>query len=154
MTSALLVTATVGNGLLAGLFFTFAVAVTRGLRRVDDGSYVATFRAVNAAILNPWFLVVFLGTPPVTAAASLVGAGSSGRTPWLLAALACSAATFLVTALVNVPLNRRLDAAPAETATQLATARRAFEVRWNRWNAARAAASTAALLLLATASVR
>src|SRR5690625_6898755 len=59
----LLVVAIVANGLLAGLFFVFSIAISPGLRRVDDGTYVQAFQAINAAILNGRFLTVFFVAP-------------------------------------------------------------------------------------------
>ena len=150
MSSPLLAAAVVGNGLLAGLFLAFVVAVSPGLRRVDDAAYVATFRAVNAAILSLVFLAVFLGTPVVTLGAAVLGGHDRS---WLLVGAAGAAATFLVTAAGNVPLNTRLAAAPVHTAAERADARRRFEARWNRWNVVRATTSTLALAALAGAAV-
>jgi len=151
----LLVLALVGNGLLAGLFAAFSWAVVPGLRHVDDRSFIETFRAINSAILTPGFLVVFLGTPVVTVAvtASHLGPGQDASVPWLLAGTVCSVLSFGITAAVNVPLNRRLDAASTVTEAERRHARVAFEAPWSRWNLARLATSTAALALLALSAL-
>lgn len=148
-----LIAATVGNGLLAGLFFAFARAVTPALRTVDDRNYVTTFRAINSAILNPTFLFVFLATPLVTVVAAVLHLDPVHRAglPWLLAGLACSVATFGITVSANVPLNRRLDEAPVDTDAHRTTARGSFERRWNQWNVARTLTGITALTLLAIA---
>ncbi len=145
--------ATVGNGLLAGVFLAFACAVTLGLRHVDDRCYVSTFRAINTAILNGWFLGVFLVSPVVTAATVVLHAGPADRSrlPWLAVGLAAAAGTVIVTAAVNVPLNRRLGAAPVHTDRECTVARRRFERRWNRWNLLRTVMSTLALVSLVVA---
>ena len=62
LTASLLI-AIVLNGLLAGLFFAFSIAIIPGLRRVDDSTYVRSFRAINAGILNPVFLLIFCLAP-------------------------------------------------------------------------------------------
>ncbi|MCU1412509.1 MAG: hypothetical protein JWR04_3216 [Rhodoglobus sp.] len=127
-------------GLSAGLFFAFSVAVMPGLRRTDDAAFVATMTAINRAILNLPFGLVFVGAliAPVVAAilAFLTGASS----PWLLIA---AAAVYLVGVLfvtggVNVPLNEALDRDGK---------RRAFEARWVRFNNVRTASGIVAFAL-------
>ena len=147
---AVLVAATVGNGLLAGVFFAFSCGVAPGLRRVDDRAYVTAFRAINRSIVNLLFLLVFLGAPIATAAAAALHLDGARQEvlACVVAALALSLLSFAVTVLVNVPLNNRLAAAPTGDA-QLRKARDDFEIRWNRWNQVRTATSTAALVLLA-----
>ncbi|MGC5628469.1 DUF1772 domain-containing protein [Georgenia sp. Z1344] len=157
--SAALVTATVGNGLVAGLFLGFTCAVMPGLRRVDDAAFVATMRSVNRAILNPLFGVVLVGTPVATVAAVVLGwtrvddaggaDGAGSALPWLVAGLAGTVLTLAITFAVNVPLNERLDRAPDDDDRLLAAARSAFERPWTRWNAWRTLTATAATALLA-----
>jgi uncharacterized membrane protein len=152
ISEAALVAATVGNGLLAGVFFAFSCGVAPGLRRVDDNSYVTVFRAINRSIVNGLFILVFLGAPIATVAAAALHLDADRREalPWLVAGLVLSLFSFAVTVLVNVPLNNRLGTAPIGDA-QLQKARDRFEMRWNRWNHVRTAASTAALIVLAIA---
>ena len=148
-------TAVVTNGLLAGVFFVFACAIGPGLRRVDAGSYVQVFRAINTAILNGWFLSVF-ALAPLSAAASVVLCAWRGSAPAmvpLLVGAACSASAFGITATANVPLNRDLDRADVDTEQQCRIARRDFEARWNRWNLARTLTSIGALAFLSIAAV-
>ena len=59
--AAILATATVLTGLSAGLFVTFSYAVMPGLRRTGDATFVQAMRAINSAILNPVFALVFGG---------------------------------------------------------------------------------------------
>lgn len=145
---AAVIVAVVTNGLLAGLFFAFAVAVCPALGRLDAPGYVRAFRAINAAILNPWFLGVFLAAP---AAAVVAFALAPGR-PWLLAGALGSLATLVITSAANVPLNRRLDAAPTAEEAAWRAARAGFEPAWNRWNLLRTLTSVGALACLAVAA--
>lgn len=131
------------NGLLGGVFLAFACAIVPGLRRVDDHVYVTAFRAVNAAILNGWFLTVFLGAPLFAIAAVVVSPTGSAQW-WAVAGLVCAIVTFVVTAAVNVPLNQRLDAASGQAPSEQASARRAFERRWNAAHLIRTATSVGA----------
>jgi uncharacterized membrane protein len=55
----LLDAATVATGLMAGVYFIYAVAIMPGLRRLDDSGFVAAFQATDRAIINPVFLVAF-----------------------------------------------------------------------------------------------
>lgn len=145
-----LATALVCNGLLAGTFFAFACAIVPGLRRVDDRTYVAAFRAINQAILNPFFLVVFLGAP-VLAAVAVVLQPAAAAGPWLIAGLVCAIATFGITVVVNVPLNRRLDDATIGSAGEQSAARSGFERRWNAAHLVRTVTSVGAAAFLALA---
>lgn len=151
ISEAVLVAATVGNGLLAGLFFAFSCGVVPGLRRVDDRSYVTVFRAVNRGIVNGLFLLVFFGAPILTVAATALHLDVSHREalPWLVTGLLLGLLSSAMTVVVNVPLNNRLGTAPVDGDAQLRQARGSFETRWNRSNHVRTAASTAALVVLA-----
>lgn len=151
---ALLVTAIVGNGLLAGLFFVFACAITPGFGRVDDATYVLAFRAINRAILNGWFLLVFFTAPLAALAYALLDTRSAiAPTSWAWVGAACAALTFIITAARNVPLNTQLDRAPTRTPVEYRAARERFEAPWNRWNLTRAITSLSALVSLAMAGV-
>ncbi|WP_209559350.1 DUF1772 domain-containing protein [Frigoribacterium sp. PvP032] len=142
------------NGLVAGLFFAFVVAVSPGLRRVDDGAFTGAFRAINAAILRPSFLVVFAAAPASAALLAVLHVvdGSSAST-WAVGAAAASVATFVITAARNVPLNEALARADVSGPTSASAARRAFESPWTRWNTVRTLTSTGAVLGLAASAV-
>ena len=151
ISEAVAAVAIVTNGLLAGLFFVFVCAAAPGFRRVDDATYVSAFRAINRAILNGWFLSVFLAAP----VAAVVSAGlriwlTQPGTSLAATGAACSTLTFFVTAARNVPLNTRLDRAPSATP---AIARGNFEKPWNRWNNVRTITSVSALVTLTLAGV-
>jgi len=148
-----LIAALLTSGLVAGVFYTFSCAVTPGLKRVDDHAFTTVFRAVNAAIVNGWFLLTFLGAPLLTTFAAALHIRDGHRTvlPWILAALACHVGTLVITGGISVPLNNRLDAAPIATETERAAARTQFEPRWNRWNLIRTLTSTAGFAALVAA---
>ena len=144
MTRAALAAATVLMGLSAGLFATFSYAVMPGLRRTDDSTFVHAMRAINVAILNPVFGLVFVGAG-LAATAALASGWGSGARPWLVAGLLLYVAgAFIVTAAVNVPLNDALEAG-TDHAAQL---RAAFEDRWVLFNHVRSVLTTAAFACL------
>jgi uncharacterized membrane protein len=144
MTSTILVTATVLTGLSAGLFATFSYAVMPGLRRTGDATFVEGMRAINIAILNPVFAVVFVGAFVATAVALVAGWDEPSR-PWVLASLALYVmGAFVITFAVNVPLNDALEAGTGSAASL----REAFEGSWVLWNHVRSVLTTSALVCL------
>lgn len=149
-----LAVAIVANGLLAGLFFAFACAIVPAFRRLDDRAYVHAFRAINAAILNPWFLTVFATAPlgAVAAVATEVWWGSGERLALLVAAAGCSVVAFVITAAANVPRNRELERARADTEAGCAAARARFEAPWRRWNVLRTLTAVIAFALFVVAA--
>lgn len=148
----ILTAAVVTTGLVAGLFQAFGYAVMPGLRRTDDATFVRTMRAVNGAIIGPWFLLLFGGALLLSVAAAVAAfIGDDGRLPWVTLGLLGYLLTVGITGRVNVPLNTRLEVAPVATAEQARAARQEFEARWVRWNLVRGATSTAAFLALLAA---
>jgi len=76
----LLIASTVTSGLIAGLYYGYAVSVMSALHQVDERAAVAVFQRINVVIINPVFMLSFLGAPlvgAVTAACS--SAKTSGR---------------------------------------------------------------------------
>ncbi|MCU1684663.1 MAG: hypothetical protein JWQ81_5402 [Amycolatopsis sp.] len=150
--TAVLLLAVIATGLIAGLFYTFAIAVMPALNQADDRTFVVAMQRINVAILNPWFLICFLGALLLTALAGVFTllADSHGVLPWIIAAFVLYLAMFIITAAINVPLNNELEAAGN---TDLAAVRARFEATWVGWNVVRALTSTAAFGCLAWALV-
>jgi uncharacterized membrane protein len=122
--------ATVGMGLLAGLFYGYACSVMPGLGRADDRTVVDAMQQIDEAIQNPVFFLTFLGAP----------------------VLVLCAIALVVTFAFNIPLNDELANAgdPARIA-DLARVRDDFEGPWVAWNIVRTLATTAAFCCLARA---
>ncbi|WP_267469509.1 DUF1772 domain-containing protein [Nocardia elegans] len=110
---AALVAAVLTTGLIAGVFYAYAISVMPALAGTDDRTIVEVMQKVNVAILNPWFLAPFVGTVACTVLAAALHLGGAQRTTlvWILVALVLDIAAFAVTAGLNVPLNERLAAA-------------------------------------------
>ena len=139
-----------GSGLMAGLFFAFSTAVMPGLRRLPPAAGAAAMQQINRTIINPLFLLVFLGTA-LPCLLLAIGAPFSGRagTVWIV----IGAVLYLVgciglTMFVNVPMNNRLDAADPASA-EGASVWAEILSRWTAWNHVRALACTAATAALA-----
>ncbi|WP_412543719.1 anthrone oxygenase family protein [Longispora sp. K20-0274] len=153
---AALVAATLTTGLIAGLFYSFTVAVMPGLRQAEDRSFVDTMQRINVAIINGWFMLCFVGALLLIALAAALHLRAAGRPalPWIAAALVLYLVMFVITAAVNVPLNNALDAAGKPGAiTDLAAVRARFEATWVGWNVVRTLTSTAAFGCLTWALV-
>jgi uncharacterized membrane protein len=150
---AVLVAAISTAALQAGLYYAFACAVLPGLARGDDRTFVAVMQQVNVAIINPWFMITFLGAPVLAALAAVLSLGGTNRAQlaWAAFGAVFAVATFVITVAVNVPLNDALAAAgDPDRITDLAAARAAF-APWGRWNTMRAVTSTLAVGCLALA---
>jgi uncharacterized membrane protein len=144
--------ATLTTGLIAGVFYAYSVSVTLGLAAQPDASYVATMQAINERIQNPLFFLSFFGAALFLLAALAVHLPRprSGRF-WLIALASALyvGGGFLLTVVVNVPLNEELARVSAGASPgELASARAAYEGVWNFWNGVRTVFSMLAFLAL------
>lgn len=130
----------IAAGLLAGVFFAFAVAIMPALRSADDHTFVDTMNRINVSIENPVFGLVFLAAPALGVVAAVVD-----NSPILYVAAALGLVTLLISIAVNVPLNNKLAAGAA---------REDFENLWVLSNAVRTMTGIGSFvcLLLSTAA--
>ncbi|NGN66352.1 DUF1772 domain-containing protein [Streptomyces sp. A7024] len=146
-----LLAATLATGLMAGLFAGFAYAVMPGLGRSSDRTAVEAMQNINKAILNPAFMLPFMGAVPLLVLATVLAWRGQGRAalPWIIAALVLYLVAFGITSAVNVPLNDQLaKAVSPDEGAKLAAARGDFESTWVTWNLIRALVHTAAFCCL------
>ncbi|WP_446224048.1 anthrone oxygenase family protein [Nocardia sp. IBHARD005] len=148
---ATMVLALLSTGLIAGVFYAYAISVMPALARADDRTLIDVMQKINVVIINPWFMFGFMGTVGFTALAAVVHLGKDQRSTliWIGIALALNVIAFAVTVGLNVPLNDALVAAgdPASIA-DTAAVRADFEAAWVRWNIVRAVVHAAAFLVL------
>src|SRR6478735_9919982 len=83
--SPVLLAATVAAGLQAGTCYTWASGVMPGLADVDDHTFTTSLNSINVAIVNPVFMLTFLGAPALAAAA--VATTSGHARGWAIAGL-------------------------------------------------------------------
>ena len=151
--------AVVLTGLSAGFFYAWAVSVIPGTQQVCDGAYVETMQAINRAILNPAFYLIFFG-PLLLLIVSTLQQYQLGLTAsfWFLVAacLTYFIGTFGVTVFGNVPLNEALDIIqPSELSTdQLANIRQQYEVKWNQLHTLRTVFSVLSFMLSLAATFK
>ena len=139
--SITLACAALTTGLMAGIFYAYAVSVNLGLAEQPDASYIATMNEINQKIQNPLFFPGFFGAVifPIIALVVHLPHRRSGR--FRLIFLACAlyfSGSFLVTVVANIPLNEELALVATDApADELARARAAYEGPWNFWNGVR-----------------
>jgi uncharacterized membrane protein len=149
-----LAAATVAMGLIAGLYFGWAVSVMPGLAGLDDREFVSAMQQLDDAIRNPLFFATFLAALvlPGIAVYQQRRLGRRQATPWIVAALILYGIGFLTTMAFNEPLNTDLvDAGDPSRISDPAGVRDAFEDEWVAWHIVRTVVSTAALGALAYA---
>jgi uncharacterized membrane protein len=155
-TVALLI-ATITMGLMAGVFGVYSHSIMRGLHTTDDRTFVGSFQAIDRAIVNPLFLLTFLGAlaSSATAVVLLVPADRRSLLPWVAVATGLYLVAVIITFAVHLPLNDDIKAAGDPSRIDVTAVRRAFhESRWAAWNTVRAVTTTAAFICLAFALVR
>ena len=136
-----------GCGLIAGLFFAFSVAVMQALARLPAAGGIAAMQSINSAILNPLFLVIFLGTAAGCALVMLTALArwhSPGSVYLLVGGALYLVGSLLVTVVCNVPKNNTLaSVAPADPGSAGLWA--GYLASWTTWNHVRTVASLASL---------
>ena len=140
------------TGLTAGLCFTWTNAVTTGLSKVDDITFLKSFQAINRTILNPTFFIVFLSPVFTLFINAFLHRNSNSKSFWLflVAAILFFVGVGLVTVFKNVPLNEILDKAALENLSEvdLKKLRIQFENSWKQWHLVRTITSFIAFVLL------
>ena len=149
LTIATLVAA-LGCGLMAGVFFAFSTFVMKALARIPQGEGIAAMQSINAAVINFWFMLVFLGTAALCAFLAVVS-----FLRWedlvsiyrLAGGLLYLVGTVLVTLIFNVPKNNAL-AKLARADTRGSALWPDYVTSWTAWNHVRTLAALAAAALL------
>jgi uncharacterized membrane protein len=145
------VAAAVGCALVAGLMFAFSTSVMPALGRRPDAEGIAAMQAMNSAILNPLFGLVFGATAVLCLLLAVTAPFTTDQSDATLRAVGSVlyvVGTFGVTMAVNVPMNNALDALDSASDQGASYWRRTYLRRWTAWNHLRALLGTAASVLL------
>lgn len=147
--------AAIGCGLVAGIFFAFSSFVMAALGRIPAEQGIKAMQSINIVVLNPSFMLAFLGTGVACialAAGSYFWWDSTSGKLILLASLLYLAGCVGVTRIFNIPLNDALGA--VQPATPEAAALWAHYLdRWTLWNTVRTAAPAASMILFIAALI-
>src|SRR6056297_2855658 len=143
------------TGLSAGLFYAWQVSVIPGTKLVQDSTYIEAKQKINKAIINPLFMLIFLG-PLFMQILSVILYWNTAVPYWLIlgATVLYAAGTVIVTGLGNVPLNEALDTVGLNdlSAGQISTERHGYERRWNRLHAIRTVFAVLSFMVLLIAA--
>lgn len=153
MVITLALIASIGAGIIGGVFFAFSTFVMKALAQLPASQGVAAMQRINVVVLNPFFLGVFMGTAALAVgcvAVSILQWGST-RSLWLLASgLLYLVGTFLVTIVFNVPMNERLARMSSES-PEGRVYWPVYVANWSRWNHVRTVGSIASAVCSAIA---
>ena len=142
--------ATLGCGLMAGVFFAFSAFVMKALAKLPPLQAIAAMQSINVVVINPWFMSVFLGTAAGCAIVAIQAAirwQEPGAAYRVAGAVFYVIGTFGVTIAGNVPLNNAL-AGVNPNSDDAARRWAEFLSPWMMWNHVRTIAALVAMLLL------
>lgn len=145
----MLITA-IGSGVSGGIFYAFSTFVIKALAQQPPAQGIATMQSINITVINPWFMVVFLGTGVACILITiflLLQWHQPATIYWLAGSLLYLIGTIGVTIAFNIPLNDAL-AAIAPNSAQGARLWARFLNDWTFWNHVRTAAAILAAIIL------
>ncbi|GLU53522.1 anthrone oxygenase family protein [Dyadobacter frigoris] len=143
----------ISTALIAGLFYAYSCSVNPGLGKLPDKEYIAAMQSINLAIINPVFILSFMGTLILLPLCTYLHYARPFPARFVLlgiASLIYITGTFGITILGNVPLNDTLASYDIKAASinEIADQRIKFEVPWNRLHTIRTVAAVTALSLV------
>ncbi|MEA3437308.1 MAG: DUF1772 domain-containing protein [Thermodesulfobacteriota bacterium] len=142
--------ATLLTGLSAGFFYSWQVSVIPGTKLINARNYIETMQSINRAIINPAFLLIFIGPFLMQILAIYQFRGTSAMAYLLAACLCYFLGTLLVTVLGNVPLNNSLDLLNSNNMSpeQLDHTRLQYALKWNRLHTLRTVFAVLSFILM------
>lgn len=153
----LTMTAAIGAGVVAGVYFAFATFVMPGLRKLSSGSAISAFNGINkAAPASPLFMLLLFGTGIVSVLVMIWGFQhrDNPAAVWLLVGAGLYILSLLVTMMYHVPHNEQLMKVDPHGAGA-GTTWTHFYSAWMGWNWVRTVAalgSTVSLVFALRAS--
>ncbi|MEI3598635.1 MULTISPECIES: anthrone oxygenase family protein [unclassified Oceanobacillus] len=145
----LIFTASLGSGLIAGLFFAFSAFVMKALYRLPPEQGISAMQSINSVVLNRLFFTVFMGTSLVCillVIISLLNWKEPNAIYIFVGSLFYLLGSLLVTAVYNVPLNNALANVIATDAESLELWKE-YYLKWTSWNHVRTISSLASSAL-------
>jgi uncharacterized membrane protein len=159
MNTILLILTTLFSGLMAGLFYSWSISVTPGLAKIGDENYLKAFQSMNRAIINPVFLIVFMGLVIMLLMLTYLYYNSPAPSQsWFIisAMVIYLLGVMAVTIFGNIPMNNTLEVLQIETINheQMTSFRLGFESKWNKLNMIRTISSSFSFTFLILASLQ
>jgi uncharacterized membrane protein len=141
------IAAIMGCGLIAGVFFAFSGFIMTALARRPSAQGIAAMQSINIAVINPLFMLVFLGTGVVCLLLLMLAIGDWSRSnaPYLLVgSLLYLIGALGVTIGCNVPLNKKLAIIQPNSSDAMDIWIK-YLATWTAWNHLRTVASLGAV---------
>ena len=138
-----------GTGLVTGLLFAFSNFVMRALAELPSDKGMFAMQRINEMIINPVFLLLFLGTPvlcSVIAVYSVLKMSQPGSLLLLVGSLAYLIGPVVITVRFNVPLNNLLAHADVSDCDEIWPM---YQLKWQRWNHVRTYIGVASVVFMA-----
>ena len=138
-------------GAIFGFFYAWVCSTMWGLDATDPRTAIAAMQAMNASVRTAVFFPAFFMTPIILGATAIFAAQEAKRKSAVLfglAAILYFGGAFLVTAMVNVPMNEAL--AKVSIPDDINAARsiwQDYSATWQVWNLLRTMVSGLCLLL-------
>ena len=154
--TALLWTAALSSGLIAGVYFAFSGFIMQAFRKIDTTQFIAAMNAINETILRSLFMPLFFGSSLISVLliiVALVNWDEAGSGLTLIAGAIYFIGMFVCTALFNVPLNNTLAIIDPDS-VDVHHAWSQYLKTWTNWNHLRTVSSlvTCALYILVLSS--
>ena len=141
--------------LVAGFLFAYAIVIMPGIKNLDDKDFIRAFQTTDRVIQNnqPIFILVWVGSAIAVIVSAVLGFWRLQGLDFFLLVLATLAYIFgvqLLTIVIHLPLNNRLQTLGVDTMNEadLKIARSEFEPRWNKSNLIRTVISSCVSVLL------
>jgi len=151
---ALTVVATVGSGLMAGVFFAFSTFVMTALGRLPDRQGLSAMQEINDAAPTPWFMLPLFGVALVCVVLALLGLRRLNERPskFLLVGSALYLVGIVVTIAYHVPKNDDFGLVNPNS-PGAPQAWDDYRTPWTAWNHVRTLAFLGAAILFTVALV-
>ena len=123
-----------GSGVVTGLLFAFSNFVMRALQVLPTEHGMFAMQRINETIINPIFLIFFMGTPVlclIIVVVAVLELGAPGHAYFLAGGVVYLLGPFGITMLFNVPLNNKLAGIAH---TESAEAWPLYQKKWQQWN--------------------
>ena len=130
----LVVAAITGAGVVTGLLFAFSNFIMRALAKLQPEYGIFAMQQINEKIINPLFLLFFLGTPllcAIIALYSLLHLHYAQSVLLLVGCIGYIIGPFGITIRFNVPLNNKLAEVPPAEGINVWDE---YQVKWQHWN--------------------
>ncbi len=153
LTTGLLWFSAIGCGLMAGVYFAFSAFIMTSLARIAPAAGIAAMNSISVEIVRSLFMPVFMGTTltaAILAGLAIFRWSEPGSIAMLAGGLLYVIGMFVVTAVVNVPLNDVLATVDPSSAEGASVWSR-YVQDWTMWNHVRTVTSTAACTLFLAA---